>query len=401
MNSILLDQKSVADLERALKDFTSDNERTDLYAGASNRVFGGLTEYFAETRGNRGVEPLPSPDMVFLALVTILGFKYWGKGEKVLWTIPIFYKCIPFQLHHRKFGFTVEAEDARSSSTQKLAREMLTVLSRGITFAEKALEPMISFQIKEGNISIPNHFHQLDRRYRFFRKRALRAYRQPKPKPKEHKDASGNVTGTSFDLGKADREGFNYAVAMLGAYFSRLEHVLVLLLAFGNYDPESDDLARFIGMIWSEKFKRLFNVNSAPGNKRIYDDLRHIKERYLNTFSHGGFEKAGASLFFHVPYLGPVPVQMSQFGTSVHYSLFPLNLQSFSETLQILDRTDSLLTSDDATKYGMKFIETGLTVSYSKVSRDRYKKAMQSDAAFRAFLDHASYVATTYANMDF
>ena len=107
MDSITLNAKAIADLRRALKDFKSDKKRTELYGGASNRVFGGLTEYFSETRGDRAVEPLPPPDMVFLALVTILGFKYLGKGEKVFWTIPIFYKTIPFQLHHRKFGLTV------------------------------------------------------------------------------------------------------------------------------------------------------------------------------------------------------------------------------------------------------------------------------------------------------
>lgn len=401
MNSIPLNAKAVADLRRTLKDFKSDKTRTELYAGASNRVFGGRTEYFSKTRGDRAVETLPPPDMVFLALVTILGFKYLGKGEKVLWTIPIFYKTIPFQLHHRKFGFTVEAENPRDSSTQELAREMLAALTKGIGFAEKVLEPMISLQIKEGNISIPNHFHQLDRRYRFFRKKALRAYRQPSSKPKEFRDAQGNITGRSFDFGKAEREGFNFAVAMLGAYFSRLEHALVLLLAFGDYDPRSDDLARFIGMIWSDKFKRLLRVHSDPNKKRIYDDLRHIKERYLNTFSHGGFEKAGASLFFHVPYLGPVPVQMSQFGKSVHYSLFPLDLHSFSETLEILDRTDSLLAKDKATKYGMKFIDAGLAVSFSKASRASYAKAMESESAFRSFIDYSSHVADIYANMDF
>jgi hypothetical protein len=70
--------------------------------------------------------------MVFLTFVTILGFKYWGKGEKVLWSIPIFYKTTSFQLHHRKFGFTIEAENPRASSTQTLAREMLTALRKGI-----------------------------------------------------------------------------------------------------------------------------------------------------------------------------------------------------------------------------------------------------------------------------
>ena len=91
---------------------------------------------------------------------------------------------------------------------------------------------------------------------------------------------------------------------MLSAYFSRLEHVLVLLLAFGDYDPQSDDLARFIGMIWSDKFKRLLKVDSDLNKKRIYDDLRHIKEYILIPFLMEDSKKQERPYFFMFRILG-------------------------------------------------------------------------------------------------
>ncbi len=395
-----LDSVELATLKKIFKDFTSDRSKTGFWAGSENRVCGGLTDLLSK-KENPLRKMLPPAHMVFLTLVHILGFEFYGPGEKVLWIIPIFYKGIPIQLSFRKFGFCVETADPESEKTRNLVREVLSKLLQGIAITERLLEPVIESQIRSGNVTIQNQFYNLDRMYRFFREKAELSYSTPPPKPKVNRDKDGRVVSKSFDPVRPEREALYYSYAMLDLYFSRLEHMLVLLLAFIDYNPKNDDLVLFIGTNWSDKFKRVVDLGTNKDRKMLYDELKHIKEQFLNTVAHGWFEKHGASLHFHVPLLGAVPVRMSKSATAVRYSLYHLDVVSFQKMSGLLDKVDALLESSPGIKYGLKFLRSGLDISFAEESRKLYRDAMSSESSFDALIEHLTYVNDTYANMDF
>lgn len=93
-------------------------------------------------------------------------------------------------------------------------------------------------------------------------------------------------------------------MAMIDAYFSRLEHFLVLALPFVGYKRDSDDLSQFIGSLWSDKFRRIFEIKNKEVQQH-YDVLVGIKEKYRNTFAHGGFEKMVSRSIFTLINLVP------------------------------------------------------------------------------------------------
>lgn len=148
----------------------------------------------------------PLPYTVFITLCKLAGYGYFGREEKVAWAIPVTYKGVPFLLAHRKSGFKVSSTGSPDRSDE-LATEMIGQLNRAIGIADRLMEEEIKGRVRAGKVTVINKYHVLREMYRFFRGKA---------------DASFAAAAT--------REGFYYAVAMLDAFFSLLEHVLILLL---------------------------------------------------------------------------------------------------------------------------------------------------------------------------
>jgi len=71
--------------------------------------------------------------------------------------------------------------------------------------------------------------------------------------------------------------------ACVNAFFSLLEHRLVLVLPFIDFDPADGALTAFIGARWGDKFRRVFDVASDSTAHAIYDRLHRIAEAYRNS----------------------------------------------------------------------------------------------------------------------
>lgn len=341
----------------------------------------------------------PQPFMVFIALVHFGEFDWWGRSEKTAWEIPVTFEGIPFLLAHRKFGFYVTGLRGKLPDKETTKR-MLVRLKQLIKLTDKMVEPLARQQIQAGNATITNCFWKLTYLYGFYRKKAKAAFSRKPPKAKFLPvTEKRKFAVTTFDAFKPEREGFYYSVGMVDAYFSRLEHLLIVVLPFVGFDPRSEDLQEMIGSQWSEKYKRVFDINSDRVAKKFYDRLIVIKERYRNTLSHGWFEKDGASLFFHMPVVGAIPLYLSGAHQSIHYSLFPLMRTSFEEICELFDEFDKYLRSG-ALKYAMKYVEAGLDSAFDEKSLRKYKEAMKSSKSFKDFIEHQSYLTDMYVNMD-
>ena len=342
-------------------------------------------------------ELTPQSFMVFIALVQFGAFDWWGKSEKTAWEIPITFKGIPFLLSHRKFGFRVSGLRGRlpDAETTKL---MLVRLKQLIRIADKMIEPLVTKQIEDGNVTIVNSLALLTAQYDFFRKKAKQFFskRTSARVLKKNGEAKAARLNSNF---KFELEGSYYAAAMIDAYFSRLEHLLVVVLPFAGFDPKNDNLQRIIGSFWSDKYKRALDIQSDAKAKEFYDRLIDIKEKYRNPLSHGLFKKDGASLFFHMPVVGAIPIYLSQFDPSVHYSVFPLVQSPFREICELFDSFDKYLRSGTL-RYAIKFAEAGLDVAFDAKSRATYGAAMKSTKSFEEFVQYRAHLSDIHRNMD-
>lgn len=339
------------------------------------------------------------PYSIFMALVYFAGFKYWGKQEKVAWSIPFTYKNKPYLISHEKFGVKLRTFKT-SILSKELTKEMLYMLRKALSVTDKLMQPFARKQLRKGSVTIINKYFTLDSMYIYFRNRAKALYKRKKPKKKIISiDSDGNPTGWSCDPLKYDREGFFNTIAMIDAYFSRLEHVLILLLPFVGFNPKKESLTAVISGYWTDKYRRIFKISSDKKAKINYDNLIVIKEKYRNSIMHGFFERNKGSMLFHAPGIGAVPFYLSNFSKSIHYSVYPIQYESFDKICAIFDEFDKFMTKSQ-TKYGIKYIKSGLDVACDTHSLKKYGKAMLSNKEFNKFIEYMGYLSDRVANMD-
>ena len=98
--------------------------------------------------------------------------------------------------------------------------------------------------------------------------------------------------------------------------------------------------------------------------------------------------------------IGIIPIILTSYKETLNFSFESENQMSYKEIFKSLSNFLKYLKLYDKTKYGMKYIESGLPVHYDKDSIQSYNKAMKSDKSFNDFLHFASYKYDQAANMD-
>lgn len=252
-------------------------------------------------------------------------------------------------------------------------------------------------QVRRGNISIANQFHHLRNQYYYFREKAASAYSAVEQKVNdEGYGGLAEILNRQFRYG---REGTYNALSMIDAYFSRLEHFLLLALPFASFDRTKDNLAEFVGRNWSDKLKRIVNVQSPP-MRDYYARLVVIKEKYRNTFAHGGFEKKGASFYFHLSGFGAIPVRMSGYKHSVHFNLLPIEADSFNEVCRLFDKVDDWL-KESALPLAWMYAASGLDLRFDEKYISEMMTAAKDHDLFEEWLHKESIIVDIYSNADY
>lgn len=340
----------------------------------------------------------PVPELVLFGLRDLRGLKSWGPMEKVRWIVDGTVGDVPFSVALQKFGLRLHTP----ADTQKRSLDsILRALHTAADIAELYLRTVAAHQIESANVTIENKFLRFDDAYRFFRERALEAYESPPPEPVViSMGPDGTPNGWSSQPFKPQREGGYLAGAMLDAYFSRLEHLLVLMLAFADFDPTTDSLVRFVGLRWSDKWKRLFDVAANESAKAAYDRLHRVKEGFRNPLAHGGFGKKGTSFFFHADGIGALPALLADHDVSFDLQITQVPQESYEQVCADFDSVDEFLGSSSLWA-GYRFASSGLDVSFAASSLREYAQAALSEESLDEFIDHEGYLHDMHANMDY
>lgn len=195
------------------------------------------------------------------------------------------------------------------------------------------------------------------------------------------------------------KHGSFAAIAAINAYFSWLEHVLVLALVFTEVDPRDGTLDKHIGDKWGDKFKRVFDPQTRDAS-RVLAELHDIAETYRNTYGHGGFDKQRATIGIHIDGIGAVPARLTDVRRSPHFELYPFGPASFSDVTTTLDEVDRFL-REGPRALAMRYIEGGLDVPFDGRSRTRIRSAARNPKTFDEWLRRRMSEADDYLNMDY
>jgi hypothetical protein len=348
----------------------------------------------------------PVPDLVHFMMRHVVKWKMSGPEEKVRWTAYGSVDGSPVFLQMRKFGFTIGVEKGSGLSPQRVVGQ----LKAGLKEVEKFLEPYAKHQVETGNVTIANRFYEFEDRYRFFRDLADKAYRRANTSRRKKTIAStGKPTGGFMSdivaevnrSTEANREGFYYSTAMIDAYFSALEHRLVLLRAFTGTAFANSAVLSLLAARWDEKLKLVVPAIEAKRMAPILGKMRDIKERIRNPFAHGGNENDRGSLFFHLPQIGAIPANFSGFGRSVRFTVVPIESHSHVEICRTFDQLDALLENGPLDR-PHRMIRASIDPSFDARVIKEYADAISgTEEDFKHYLDWWGKEWERHANMDY
>lgn len=335
-------------------------------------------------------EKMPPNYMVFFMFVHLKKFDYvYQPIEKVLWEIPFQYENCLFYFTVRKFGFYLIS----GTENPDLIKRLLRKINNVIKIIDRMISPLLKEVVNKGDITFENQGGFLFQRYLYFKSKASESYAT---KDIESKDIHQVISNLNYQV-KTKREGFFNTQAMLDAYFSYQEHLLILLLPFSEFDKEKENISKIIAGNWSEKFKRVLNVRNNKETEQYYEKLRLIKEKYRNKYAHGGFEKENGSLYAKVNKLGFIPVRMDAYD---HFSLMPVDDIDFNEICEVIDEFENYLTSSEEWSGAIKLIQSGLDIYFDDKHLETYQKVVRDDKLLHEFIEYELTMLDRQANMD-
>lgn len=327
------------------------------------------------------------PSYLRFVLEDLLGLSCeWQPFDKIRWLVEATFHNYPIVLEDRKLGLALGVSTEMPADVEAELRKRL----RGsLRILEQHLRAVSRQRVEEGRFTVKSEFGKHDNAYHFFRDRAAEAYAAPPPPPVVEHHSDGGST-SSYDFAKPAREGGYLTVAMVHEFFSRLEHLLVLVLpALPNFDPAGGRLRSLMSANWKEKFKTAFDVKTDQRAKEVFDELTALKLSLRNPKAHGGFLPDGDSAWFHYEGIGALPMDLLD-----HNFKFFADVPStdYSKACVLFDRTDALFREHSRIGCWMIAIDAGLDPAFDPQSLQEYRQAMASSIKSGEYDDFQRYV---------
>ncbi|MCL5258785.1 MAG: hypothetical protein M1314_03475 [Firmicutes bacterium] len=297
----------------------------------------------------------------------------------------------------RKFG--LEAERS-TSITPKQWAVALRRLQMGVAFVERELQPLATDAARSGHVALANRFGAFDLRYHFFRAEADGKFGVPL----QRADEDPSILRLSEVIGNyttAERSGSYLSGAMIDVFFSRLEHMTVLMLPFLGFDASSGELLKLIRSDWDEKYKAVLDISADKETIRLYDELKKVKECFRNPLSHGGFEKGWWSLYLFLPRAGTIPGSFTDIAKSMQFNYLTIAKETHAEICALFNAVDAHLGATPGRAYALEYVRSELNVGFDEPEAKRYQAAMSSRSDWDEFLQRKSYLHDQHANMDY
>ncbi|MFP3810437.1 hypothetical protein [Bacillus sp. SIMBA_005] len=331
------------------------------------------------------------PYMIYTIFVRLLEFDYRYKPmEKILYEIPFKYKDIYGVFSMEKFGLRLSI----TNNNEELLKDLFKKLNSACKIVESILKPLITEVIANGEITIENQTGILRQRYLYFRNKVEEIYNEIENN--ENFPVRNLVDELNRKMNLEKEVIFN-TQAMLDAYFSFQEHLLILLLPFTKVDYRVEPIPRIINYNWSDKFKKIFDINNNRNLLPYYEKLRELKE-IRNKYAHGGFQKEAGSLFAHIKGVGAIPVEVTSQPNET-FSLVLIRDVNYKEICEVIDKFEKYLYNSEW-KRAIKIVEFITDMRFDTEYISELKMAISSDENLECFLEKESYIYERTVNME-
>lgn len=316
----------------------------------------------------------------------ILSFRIWDQPfEKVNWSIPFVYQGkYSCSIVHEKFGFRIYVSCNREPEAQRVGEQIEAKLHKTLMAASPIFEKYAEDALLKGEIVVSNKFEQLRGLYDYFRKKSL----HKRVLSEKALSASAGSRSRSWYNAHLEKEYFEQASYF--SFFSMLEHLCVLFLAFRNI-PGRKDVAGFSRMKWNEKFKLVFDIKD-PEFKNFYDHFIGLARYQRNPAAHGHTNTVFD--FYLEGARHKVSVTITEERVALPWRDQGVNFATLESFLRLIKKHRS-------TKNIFMYINAGLNVSFMKTSLSENDQLVgMSSKELRAYINYTLRVYDDMANMD-
>lgn len=397
-------EKTQKTFDYLLRDFEPNLHYQDTWIPYENTGSKMLERYHVELPKELNVR---YPFIVFLMFKVIKGYPNLGMFEKILWEIPICYKGVQLVLAHKKFGFTISANQ-KKENYESIAHEAMAAIHKAIPFTEALVNPIIHEKVNQGNVTIESKYTKMRNRYLFFREKALHGNTSDTEKLSALKAESGIA---NFKDGESYQAHFDlmsryssaktyYLLAMIDAYFSLLEHISILLLPFvKEIKIKEIKLDHFMGLTWKAKLRTVLQYKTNKSALRYLEILDEIKEQIRNPASHGDYYKNGSSFYVHISGTGAIPFTLTQAKQNFKFSESGKTFISIENIVKHFDDFDQYLETAN-TCFGMMYIKKNLPVAFDSKSVATCRRRIRTEKSTKRFIADSIREIENAMNMD-
>jgi hypothetical protein len=283
----------------------------DTDADGPHRAFLGPPSWKVPLAWGRPVAPWEAS----FVLRDIVGCHDFGRTEKLAWEYAFVFNGVQMTLAHQKFGLRayIDKQACEEDAAPALAQGMADAIAKAMPLLRKCLLADIADkQISDGAVNVENHYCRLRDQFHHFGALANASLADAdRAEPiREVNDSSAfpSITWTNPAYKLRQKAGFERDAAV-HAFFSFLEHLLLISFFLSGDDPAGGRLADFISAGWNVKFKRQVSLNDRE-SKLHYDRLVAIHDGIRNPAAHGGVHSDGADFSFLLPGIGPVKTHL-------------------------------------------------------------------------------------------
>ena len=364
-------------------------------------------------------DEIKHPEWLYASLALSERASALATTDKMRWASGFCYRGTACVVTLQKFGLrlyisggdSLHKDESSDYSPATIRDSLVAQLQILLGIVEKnVLIPLFREQRTLGEIVIRNDYFAIRNMYEYFRTRSLNW---------ENLEAEISILNLSSpDLiepsGSSVAEMLRpylkkkkqlqykgyFEFAAILAFFSLLEHVLVLLKPMSIQESQIS-VNDFIGLSLTKKWVSVFGSSDQEAN-RMKDDILKISDRYRNFYAHGGVAKGGKSAYVSIPGLGmlssPDIEQQRQpsfpfidgklGGTQIQAKVFPF-----------FDKIEAWLESS-ALSHGMKYIKEGLNVSFENSFREEILSLTKDDQKFDQWLEMRSQALDRFLNFE-
>lgn len=357
----------------------------------STRITGSYTVF-------RGI-PHGEYYLIFLMMVDLLEYKYFGPYEKLAYGIPIQFENMIYSVNYEKFGMRIECSEGGDGA------RVYEEIRKGI----KAAKPYFLWRAEQAstssNLNLESKCPKLWAKYQYFReqsKELIDKFETDKDKQKVEKgyndDGSLRWTSIGYPAYEFLEQGRWMHEAAVDAFFAWCEQALVHTAILMGRLTNGKDVVDLLKGEFGPKCKLVLDL-SLPDEKSAYDDISLLRNELRNFVAHGSFGKDGSAFTFHSA-AGAIPLKVLDKKSRSEFSFGGSDVRDWEADYQRIDSFLEQLWGNGRAPAKL-YLEAGFPCILTYSADGVYSRAMKNESEMEGFLEYLGRMMDDSANMDF